>query len=143
MAQIADQIAAVVDYVKQQFPGHSVWDGKDHDRSAHTVSVWFNGDVLMLTASFEFLSDNTASEVQKLLTKWKVADALREEAGRAKRVLVTRDGRKVTARRTPLFVALFLLAWAATAYADCAWVFWLEAGDARTHESSSRPVSGW
>jgi hypothetical protein len=98
MTQIADQIAAIVDYVKQQFPGHSVWDGKDHDRSAHTVSVWFKGDVLLLTASFEFLSDNTPSEVQKLLTRWKVADALREDAGPTKRLLVTWDGWKVTTR---------------------------------------------
>src|SRR5215471_13618392 len=46
-------------------------------------------------------------------------------------------------RRASLLVALYLPAWAATASAECAWVFWLEAGDARTHESSSRPVSGW
>jgi len=46
-------------------------------------------------------------------------------------------------RRAPLLLALSLLAWAATASAECAWVFWLEAGDARTHESSSRPLSGW
>jgi hypothetical protein len=45
--------------------------------------------------------------------------------------------------RPPLFAVLSLLAWAATVGAECAWVFWLEAGDARTHESSSRPVSGW
>jgi hypothetical protein len=49
----------------------------------------------------------------------------------------------ILARMAPLLVALNLLAWAATASAECAWVFWLEAGDARTHESSSRPVSGW
>ena len=46
-------------------------------------------------------------------------------------------------RRASVIAALSLLARAATASADCAWVFWLEAGDARTHESSSRPVSGW
>jgi len=46
-------------------------------------------------------------------------------------------------RKASLVVALYLLAWAATASAECAWVFWLEAGDARTHESSARPVSGW
>ena len=40
-------------------------------------------------------------------------------------------------------MAFSLLALTATTYAECAWVFWLEAGDARTHESSSRPVSGW
>src|SRR5262249_46642270 len=45
--------------------------------------------------------------------------------------------------RASLFATFSLLAWAATASAECAWVFWLEAGDARTHESSSRPVSGW
>ncbi len=98
MAQMADQIGALVDYVKKEFPGHDVWDGRDHDRSAHTVSVRTDGGVLLLTASFEFLSDNTPSEVQRLLTKWKVADALREEAGATKRLLVTRDGWKATSR---------------------------------------------
>ena len=48
-----------------------------------------------------------------------------------------------TPRRAALLVAFSLVASAATAHADCAWVFWLEAGAARTHESSSRPVSGW
>jgi len=42
-----------------------------------------------------------------------------------------------------VIVALSLITSAATVYAECAWVFWLEAGDARSHESSSRPVSGW
>src|SRR5215470_15415902 len=46
-------------------------------------------------------------------------------------------------RQASAIAAMSLLAWAATAQAECAWVFWLEAGDARTHESSSRPVSGW
>jgi hypothetical protein len=46
-------------------------------------------------------------------------------------------------RRASAIAALCVFASAATAYAECAWVFWLEAGDARTHESASRPVSGW
>jgi len=37
-------------------------------------------------------------------------------------------------RWASLIATLSLLAWAATASAECAWVFWLEAGDARTHE---------
>ena len=47
------------------------------------------------------------------------------------------------ARRTVLLVGLLLLASAATANAECAWVFWLEVTGPRTDESSSRPVSGW
>jgi hypothetical protein len=47
------------------------------------------------------------------------------------------------ARRASLLLALFLLTSAATAHAECAWVFWLEVTDPRTHESLSRPVSGW
>src|SRR5215831_1322654 len=46
-------------------------------------------------------------------------------------------------RRPSGIAAMSLLASAATASGECAWVFWLEAGDPRTHESSSRPVSGW
>ena len=46
-------------------------------------------------------------------------------------------------RRPSGIAAMSLLASAATASGECAWVFWLEAGDPRTHESLSRPVSGW
>ena len=46
-------------------------------------------------------------------------------------------------KETAALVAFCLFASATTAYGECAWVFWLEAGDARSHESSSRPVSGW
>ena len=45
-------------------------------------------------------------------------------------------------RRAPLH-ALSLLTSAATASAECAWVFWLEVTGPPTQESSSRPVSGW
>ena len=47
------------------------------------------------------------------------------------------------ARHAGLLLAFSLLTSAATAQAECAWVFWLEVTDPRTHESSSRPVSGW
>ncbi len=46
-------------------------------------------------------------------------------------------------RRASLLVAFFLLTSTATAYAECAWVFWLEVSGPPSHESSSRPVSGW
>jgi len=45
--------------------------------------------------------------------------------------------------RAPLLLALSLLASVASACAECAWVFWLEVSGPPTHESSSRPVSGW
>jgi hypothetical protein len=94
---MVDQIAMLVDYVKQEFPGRSVWDRRDHDRSAHTVSVATDAGILLLTASFEFLSDNTPIAVSQLLKKWKVADALRE-TGSTGRKLVTRIGWQVTSR---------------------------------------------
>ena len=46
-------------------------------------------------------------------------------------------------RRASLLVALSLLTSAATAYAECAWVFWLEVASPPTQQSSSRPVSAW
>jgi hypothetical protein len=46
-------------------------------------------------------------------------------------------------RRASVIVTLSLLACAATASAECAWVFWLEVIEPPTHESSSRPLSGW
>jgi len=96
LAQIADQIATLVDYVRQEFSGHDGWDSRAHDRSAHTVSVATDGGVLLLTASFEILSDNTPAEVASLLREWNVADALRN-ASPTTRLLVTRDGWRVRA----------------------------------------------
>ena len=46
-------------------------------------------------------------------------------------------------RAARLLLVLSLLGSAATAHAECAWVFWLEVSGPPTHESSSRPVSGW
>jgi len=37
-------------------------------------------------------------------------------------------------RLASLLVAFYVLTFTATVCAECAWVFWLEAGDARTHE---------
>ena len=88
MAQTGEQIATLMDYVRREFPDRDVWDGRDHDRSAHTVSG----------ASFAFLSDNSRSQVQERLEKWQVGNAPRQEAGPPKRLLVTRDGWKVTNR---------------------------------------------
>jgi hypothetical protein len=46
-------------------------------------------------------------------------------------------------RVASLLLALSLLTSAATAHAECAWVFWLEVSGPSTPESSSRPLSGW
>jgi hypothetical protein len=46
-------------------------------------------------------------------------------------------------RRVSLLLTLSLLTPAATASAECAWVFWLEVSGPPTHEGSSRPLSGW
>jgi hypothetical protein len=46
-------------------------------------------------------------------------------------------------RRASAITALFLLAWAATAYAECAWVFWQEASAPSAHEPTIWPVSAW
>jgi len=88
MAQTGEQIATLMDYVRREFP----------DRSAHTVSVRTDAGILLPTASFAFLSDNSRSQVQEPLEKWQVGNALRQEAGPTKRLLVTRDGWKVTSR---------------------------------------------
>ncbi len=45
--------------------------------------------------------------------------------------------------RAALLLTLLLLVSAAAAHAECAWVFWLEVTAPPTHETSSRPVSGW
>lgn len=97
MRQIADRIAALVEYVRQEFPGRDVWDRIDTDRSAQTVSVATDDGLLLLTASFEFLSDNSPADVGACLRAWNVAEALRG-AGPNRRLLVTRAGCEVTSR---------------------------------------------
>ncbi len=76
MRQIADRIGALVGYVRQEFPGCDVWDRIDTDRSVQTVSVAIDDGLLLLTASFEFLSDNSPAEVGACLRAWHVAHAL-------------------------------------------------------------------
>lgn len=95
MAEMGDRISALVDYVKQHFPGHDVWDTRDHDQAV-TVTVRVTNGFLLLTASSEFLRDPPAA-VTKRLTEWEVADALRY-AGRTERLRVTRAGWRVTGR---------------------------------------------
>jgi len=46
-------------------------------------------------------------------------------------------------RRALLIAALSLLTLAATAPAECAWVFWEESTGPPLHESSTRAVSAW
>jgi len=97
MVQRVDQISTLVDYIKQEFAGHGVWDRYDPDRHAHEVSVATDKGVLLLTASLELFKDNSPAEVRRLLQQWNVADALRE-TDPAKRLLVTQSGCQVTSR---------------------------------------------
>jgi hypothetical protein len=97
LPQQTDQIAALIRYVEQEFPGADVGGTMDGERSAHTVSVAVAGGILLLTASFEFLRDYDAASVTLLLQKWNTAAALRQ-AGITKRLLVTRSGPQIAIR---------------------------------------------
>jgi hypothetical protein len=97
-ARLHDAILAVSAYVADQFPGATTSDIRDHDRSAHTWIISIGGALLLLlTVSFEFLSDMPPAEIRGKLTQWPVAEELRA-VGSAKRVLVTRDGVTTTTR---------------------------------------------
>lgn len=97
-AQMRAAIDAVSGYVAREFPGASVMDTRDHDRSAHTWSIReAAGPVLLLTVSFEFLSDTPPPEIGSRLSEWQVADTLRG-AGAGRRVLVTTGGLTTTPR---------------------------------------------
>jgi hypothetical protein len=97
-ARFHDAIASVSAYVASQFPGATTSDTRDHDRSAHTwIISTGDGPPLLLTVSFEFLSDTPPAEIRGKLTQWPVADTVRA-AGSANRALVTRDGVTTTTR---------------------------------------------
>lgn len=91
------QIDAVMNFLKTAFPGCDIWDSRDPERSAHTVSVATDSGVLLLTASFELLSDHSAAEITTRLRNWNAVEALRE-AGRDRRLLITTEGMSCTTR---------------------------------------------
>ena len=89
-AQMHVAIDAVSGYVAREFHGASVMHDRDFDRSAHTWIIReADGPVLLLTVSFEFLSDTLPAEIGNRLSQWHVADTLRgaeasrREIGRA------------------------------------------------------------
>ena len=92
-----EAIDAVTSYVEREFPGASIMDLRDFDRSAHTWSIQTNGAVLLLTVSFEFLRDTPTDQIEPFLRRWDTPSLLRTE-GATSRVLVTRDGVQITGR---------------------------------------------
>ncbi len=97
-AQMRAAIDAVSAYVAREFPGASVMDNLDYDRSAHTWSIHeADGPVLLLTVSFEFLSDTPPAEIGNRLSRWHVSDTLRGAEANW-RVLVTTGGVTTTPR---------------------------------------------
>src|SRR4029453_982088 len=79
------------------------------------------------------------------LTRPRMVRIRRKWPPQAPRLEEQRRGRWIMRlpRRASLLLALSLLTPAATASAECAWVFWLEVSGPPTHEGSSRPLSGW
>jgi len=92
-SQMTAAIKAVSSYVEKEFAGSSIMDGRDHERSAHTWSVKPVGSeaLMLLTVSFEFLSDIPAPRIQETLEQWNVADMMRGAEAKY-RILVTRGG---------------------------------------------------
>jgi hypothetical protein len=92
-SQLAAAIKAVSSYVHKEFAGSSIMDSRDHDRSAHTWSVKPAGTeaLILLTVSFEFLSDTPPALIQETFEQWDVADTMRGAEAKY-RVLVTRGG---------------------------------------------------
>ena len=86
-------VKAVSAYVEKEFARSSIMDGRDHDRSAHTWSVKPVGSEvsMLLTVSFEFLSDTAPARIQETLEQWNVADMMRGAEAKY-RILVTRGG---------------------------------------------------
>jgi hypothetical protein len=97
--QLRAAIAAVGDYLAHHFHPASVMDQRDFDRSAHTWSLREtpDGPVLLLTVSFEFLSDIPPANIAHILSQWQVADTLHGAEDRF-RVLVTTNGVSTTPR---------------------------------------------
>lgn len=98
-AQMRKAIEAVSTYVAREFRGASIMDARAHDRSAHTWSLreTADGPVLLLTVSFEFLSDTPQAKIGDILSRWHVADTLRGAEANF-RVLVTTSGVTTTSR---------------------------------------------
>ena len=78
-------------YLHREFPGASLFDFRDGDRSGHTFSVHEGAAHRRLTLSREFLEVVSPERLAMLLAEWRIAVALRDlPAGH--RVIMTTSG---------------------------------------------------
>ena len=86
------RIAAVREYLYEQFPGSSVRDSYDPGRLAQVFRIETDEPVPVYTAviSTEFLRDHSPTKSRNVLVSWRVAEHLRAAEG--KDVLVTSWG---------------------------------------------------
>lgn len=86
------RIAAVREYLYEQFPSASIRDSYDSGRLAQVFRVETGEPVGVYTAvvSTEFLTDHPASQSRNVLVNWDLADHLR--AAKGSEVLVRSGG---------------------------------------------------
>jgi hypothetical protein len=87
-----NRVAAVREYLYEQFPGFSIRDSYDPGRLAQVFRIDLDEPATIYTAviSTEFLTDHLPSKSGNVLASWRVADHLRAAEG--KEILVTSWG---------------------------------------------------
>lgn len=83
------RIAAVREYLTEQFPGSSLRDSYDPSRLAQVFRIETDEPSAVYTAviSTEFLKDHAPSKSRDLLTSWRLAEHLRSAEGKEVRVM--------------------------------------------------------
>jgi hypothetical protein len=85
--------AIVADFLKDEFPGHHVYDQEDFatDCQFYRIDQGGTGSVAhRVRVSREFLDDNSADRILHRLKAWQLRDVLRRAGARA--ILVTNAG---------------------------------------------------
>lgn len=96
----SEQIAAFVQYMEREFPEPfaTIIHAAEDSASRYTINGrGGDGVQVLVSASYEFLTNLAPTDIRRRLEEWGVAQQARE-AGRTQRVLVTPDGVRLVAR---------------------------------------------
>ena len=87
---------AIRRYLSENFPDCDIEQRNDFDRHAQSFRIGAHEGDLLLKVSDEFVEDNEVSEILKLMSKWSLAEALRNDGGKG--VLFSQHGIELFAR---------------------------------------------
>ncbi|MFP5214009.1 MAG: hypothetical protein ACLGPL_11600 [Acidobacteriota bacterium] len=85
-----DQLDAVRQYLVKEFPDGTIDVSREQERKGHSFTINRQGSVHLTTILDEFLDGRNATEIPSTLSKFLLAEHLRDMAGT--RIIVTGTG---------------------------------------------------